>query len=343
MSSIVVRSGHVGPPTYQAKIRKVGYPLLSRTFKQREHAEAWAASVEAAIDARNAARSVDIDIVKAASEAPHDRITLGDLLQRYREEVTPRKGGAEVERLRIGAILRHPISACAVAYLTAVQAAAWRDARLKTVKGATVRRERNVLRHVIETARREWGIKLESNPFQVIYAPKDSAPRERRLRPGEEERLLTACTEARNPYLLSVVLLALETAMRQSEIVSLEWDRVNIDKRYLHLLHTKNGESRGVPLSTRAVAVLESMPGERKGKVFGVLSAEAIKRAFIRATKRAELKDFRFHDLRHEATSRFFEQGRTLAEVATITGHKTWAMLRRYTHLQLGDLARKLG
>lgn len=226
MASIIERRAQSGPSTYQAKIRKVGYPLLSRTFKLKEHAEAWAASVEAAIDARNAARSIDIEIFTVANSVPSDRITLGDLLRKYREQVTPRKRGADVERFRIGAILRHPISLCPVAYLTTVQVAEWRDARLKTVQGGTVRRDLRLLGHVVQLARREWGIKLDTNPFHDIYPPKDSTPRERRLSPQEAGRLIAACADARNPYLLPVVLLALETGMRQSEIVSLEWERV---------------------------------------------------------------------------------------------------------------------
>jgi integrase len=341
MATIVERRDHAGAPTYQAKVRKVGYPIMSRTFPTPEQAAEWADSVESAVSLRNARRRADIAITKAIDKAPPDRVTLGDLLTKYRDTITPRKRSASTELLRIGAMLRNPISLCAVAYLTNVQAAEWRDRRLTEVSSPTVRREMTILAHVLQIARSEWGIKLESNPFRAIAKPKDSRPRERRLRPGEEERLLSACKEARNPLLLPAVLLALETAMRQSELVTLRWENVRLDVPCVYLPDTKNGEPRGVPLSTKAIAILESVRSD-DAQVFPGLTAEALKRAFIRAARRANLGDFRFHDLRHEATSRLFEKGLTLAEVAAITGHKTWAMLRRYTHLQLGDLARKL-
>ncbi|WP_394144669.1 tyrosine-type recombinase/integrase [Burkholderia multivorans] len=341
MATIVERRDHAGAPTYQAKLRKVGYPLMSRTFATPELAAEWADSVESALSLRNARRRADIAIREAIDKAPPDRVTLGDLLIKYRDTITPRKRSDSTERLRIGAMLRNPISLCAVAYLTNVQAAQWRDERLKAVSAPTVRREQTILAHVLQIAGNEWGIKLESNPFRTIAKPKDSRPRERRLRGDEEQRLLASCKEARNPLLLPAVLLAVETAMRQSELVTLRWENVHLNVPCVYLPDTKNGESRGVPLSSKAIAVLQSVRSDH-AQVFPGLTAEALKRAFIRAARRARLEDFRFHDLRHEATSRLFEKGLTLAEVAAVTGHKTWAMLRRYTHLQLGDLARKL-
>jgi integrase len=115
------------------------------------------------------------------------------------------------------------------------------------------------------------------------------------------------------------------------------------------LYETKNGEVRGVPLSWDAVDILTHLPvqsdaeGERVGRVFPDLTPEALKRSFIRACERAGVEDFRFHDLRHEATSRLFEtQKFNVMEVASITGHKTLAMLKRYTHLAAEDLAKRM-
>jgi integrase len=106
---------------------------------------------------------------------------------------------------------------------------------------------------------------------------------------------------------------------------------------------TKNGESRGVPLSSRAVAVLRSLPPASSGCVFGKLTKEALKQSFKRAVRRAGISGLRLHDLRHEATSRFFERGLNVMEVASVTGHKTLQMLKRYTHLNAVDLAARLG
>jgi len=132
---------------------------------------------------------------------------------------------------------------------------------------------------------------------------------------GEEKRLLHACTEARNPSLLPVVRLALETAMRQSELVGLRWEHVDHTRRIAHLTDTKNGEARTVPLSTMALAVLRALPRSIRGQVFPSLTTEAVKRAFSRAIRRAGIEDLHFHDLRHEATTRFFELGLNIMEV----------------------------
>jgi integrase len=102
---------------------------------------------------------------------------------------------------------------------------------------------------------------------------------------------------------------------------------------------------RSVPLNTRCMAVLGSIKSHRTthGPVFPGVTRDAVKLAFKRARARAGLVDFRFHDTRHEATSRLFERGLNSVEVATITGHKTQAMLARYTHLRAKDLVKKLG
>jgi integrase len=171
----------------------------------------------------------------------------------------------------------------------------------------------------------------------------------RRLQDGqsggesEEIRLLKACREARNSYLLPILRLALETAMRQGELVNLRWEHIDLTRRITYLPDTKNGEARTVPLSTAAIKVLHSLPRSMTGQVFPGLTTEAVKRAFARAVRRAGIEDLRFHDLRHESTSRLFERGLNIMEVASITGHKDLRMLRRYTHLKAEDLARKLG
>jgi len=141
-----------------------------------------------------------------------------------------------------------------------------------------------------------------------------------------------------------VVKLALETGMRMSEIIGLDWLQVDLKKRTIRLLEgkTKNGEGRAVPLSKRAIEVFEGRPGPRVGPVFVGVTQPACTRAFMRAADRAGVENFHFHDLRHEATSRLFEKGLNVMEAASITGHKDLRMLQRYTHLDASKLAEKL-
>jgi integrase len=131
--------------------------------------------------------------------------------------------------------------------------------------------------------------------------------------------------------------------MRRGELLSVEWVNVDLNKRTALLPITKNGESRGVLLSSRALSVLRSLPPSTTGRVFGELTADALKLSFRRAVARAGITGLRFHDLRHEATSRLFEKGLNVMKVASVTGHKTLQMLKRYTHLNAVDLAARLG
>lgn len=328
----------------QATIRIKGFPTLSRAFGDRTDAETWIADQEDFIRRRIHTAKMETERQRIAAGCEVQYRTLGDLMRRYLATVTPLKRAAAQETIRMHGLLKHEIAACPVMNLDCPRVAAWIATRLRTVSGSTVRRDITLLAHVVKIGIEEWSAPLVQNPFQKVRRPPASPPRDRRLRPGEEPALLAACADARAPYLRSVVELALETAMRQSELVSLDWQRISLSGRYAYLPMTKNGTARGVPLSSRAIEILATLSrgGNDAESVFAGVTAEAVKRAFIRATRRARLDNFRFHDLRHEATSRFFERGLTVPEVARITGHKTWTMLERYTHLQLDDVARRL-
>ena len=121
------------------------------------------------------------------------------------------------------------------------------------------------------------------------------------------------------------------------------WDNVDLERAYAHLEITKNGMTRDVPLSRKAIKVLSSVKNEANSNQVFPVHKEALKSAWQRACAKASLCDFHFHDLRHEATSRMFEKGLGVAEVATITGHKDYRVLQKYTHLRAEDLACKRG
>ncbi|WP_296662642.1 site-specific integrase [Paraburkholderia sp.] len=319
--------------TYQAKIRRRGYPPQSRTFTTRADAQRWITEQEAAIS-----RGVFVDTSTARE------MLLQQALDRYAAEVTPTKKGADVEALRLRAMARDPVARYSLATLTPAVIAAWRDRRLVAVSGSTVNRELNLLHHVLEVARKDWSVALPENPASMVRRPTSAPARSRRLSPEEQTTLLDACRAARVRWLAPLVELALLTGMRQGEVRSLHWENVDLDQRTLVLdaAATKTTRTRGVPLSTQACTVLESIPGDRTGPIFPGVTRNAVKLAFDRARRRAGLADFRFHDTRHEATTRFFEMGLSDSEVMSITGHQTTAMLKRYTHLRATDLARKL-
>jgi integrase len=266
--------------------------------------------------------------------------TLAELLKRYGAEVSLRKRSADREIYMLRVILRHPIARLSLQLLTATEIAKYRDHRLSLVKGDTVRRELAIVRHCIEVARNEWGFVLSSNPVQQVKMPRAGNPRERRAHPGELEKLLKACEASRCRWLPAVIQLAVETGMRRSELLSMRWDDVDLEARTVVLRNTKNGFPRTVPLSTRALNVIKDTP--RSGPTVFAISANALRLAWQRLRRRAGVLELRFHDLRHEAVSRFFERGLNVPEVAMISGHRDPRMLFRYTHPKPEEVAAKL-
>lgn len=268
---------------------------------------------------------------------------MGELLERYMAEITPKKRGFDREVVRIKRMLRTPLARYSAHNCTSDVMAKWRDDRLKSVTGSTVNRDLNLIGHMFEVARKEWRIPFPVNPVQDIRRPPENPPRDRRLLGDEEARLLAACQSGLSDYLYAAVILSIETSMRRAEVVALDWRHIDLDRKVARLQMTKNGDKRDVPLSTRAVAALESVKTSRDGQVFKGWTPNAYRLAYVRAVKRAGISGLTLHDLRHEAASRLFEKGLDMMEVASITGHKSLSMLKRYTHLKAEDLARKLG
>ncbi|MHB1620512.1 MAG: tyrosine-type recombinase/integrase [Sulfuricella sp.] len=339
-----------GAYQWEVKIRRKGYPQICKTFDSKADAETWAWTIES---------EMKRGIFVSRSEA--ENTTLREILDRYMREVTPLKKGAEREINRIKKWLARPISSRFLATIRGADIAEFRDAeRKRGLAENSIRLEIALLSHVFETARTEWRMETLSNPCRSIKLPAGSKQRDRRLESGEEEYLLKCLRDGcRNPNAAPIVEFAIETAMRQSEILGLEWDRVDMNKRIAVLRDTKNGDQRIVPLSSKAVGVLQHLPRPIDGGMIFRMTQDGLIRAFSRACEQGQklyrkeneqdppsgfLENLRFHDLRHESTSRFFESGRLdMMEVALITGHKTLQMLKRYTHLRAEDLAKKLG
>lgn len=319
-----------GERQWEVRVRRRGYPIVCKTFETKADAEKWAGVVEA-----DMTRKVFTDGREA------EGTTLGEALERYLREVTEKKKGRQ-EAYVIKAWLRHPL---ALRPLTAVRSsdlAAYRDERLKEVGPKTVIHHLSVISHLYNVAKTEWGMEGLTNPAENVKKPRLPPGRDRRLSEDEVKRLIAAAAESDMKWLPAVIEFALETAMRRGEIVSLKWDNVDLGKRVAYLPETKNGEPRFVPLSGHAIEVLKAIPRSVDGRVFPVHPDE-VTRMFQEACRRAGIENVRFHDQRHEATSRLFEKGLNPMEVATITGHKTLQMLRRYTHLRAEELAKKLG
>jgi integrase len=181
------------------------------------------------------------------------------LLTRYVNEVTPAKRGAISERARINSIVRCPIAHRTLVRLTSSDFATYRDERLKVVAPATIVRELSTISHAIDIAAHEWGFGISRNPVKVVRRPPVPRGRTRRLSDGEEQRLLTACDRGRSALLKPLIIRAIETAMRRGELLGLRLEHVDFELRVVHLPLTKNGDSRDVPLSRRALLKSETL------------------------------------------------------------------------------------
>jgi integrase len=317
---------------WQARVRRQGYPDITKSFQGRQDAERWARALESEMDK---GQFVSIDEAQ--------RSTLGDLIGRYLVEVTPTMKGAIEDTIRLKAIMRRPIAEWSMANLSSTRIAAYRDERLKEVSSGTVIRELAYLSSIINHARREWAINVP-NPVQMVRKPQNPQARSRVLTDAEIAKLLQALEpQGRRSYWTKpAVLLALATAMRRGELLSLRWENIDLQGRTAFLPDTKNGDSRTVPLSTSAVQVLEGLPKHISGVVIPVkfFSLDA---AFKRARKRAGLEGVRFHDLRRTAITRMAEKLPNVIELAAVSGHKSLMVLKNYYRPSAKELAQKLG
>jgi integrase len=316
---------------WQAMVRRKGMQPRAKSFDQKADAEKWARTLEGEIDRRGSLPDTRVA----------ESTTLAQVLTRYKNEISPTKRGFVSEIARLNGVIRRPIAFRTLARLSSADLSDYRQERLKVVAPATVIRELNLVSHAIDTARKDWGVYLPDNPCALVRRPKPPRGRTRRLHDGEQHRLMMAADEGRSAYMRPLIILALETGMRRGELLGMRWEHVSLKDRVAHLLITKNGDSRDVPLSTRAIETLSALGPCVAGRVFSV-SPNACRLCWEHLTVRAGIANLRFHDLRHEAVSRLFERGLGLVEVAAISGHRELRMLQRYTHLKAADLARRL-
>ena len=319
---------------WQARVQRSGQSSIAKSFNNKADAIKWSRNVES---------QLDLGTLAPKQTMPR----LRPMLERYVAEVTPTKKSESQERYRAAQLMKTKLADMFVDKITGEVVAKYRDQRLTEVSNNTVRLELAFLSVVFEQSRKEWGLAV-SNPVRQIRMPKPGKPRTRRLEAGEEEALLKACAASGAHHLHSFVVLAIETGMRFGELAGVQWKHVDMDKRTIYLPDTKNGETRTVPLSTRALAAIQILPRSISGRLF-TAKPGSIRSAFLIAVQKAKacnpegiLQNLRFHDLRHEAVSRLFEKGLNPIEVGMVSGHKTLSMLQRYTHLRSEELVAKL-
>jgi integrase len=223
-----------------------------------------------------------------------------------------------------------------LAALTPAVLREYRDRLRQHLKPGTVRQYLDSLSAVLTVAveDREW---VAVHPLRKVRKPPASPGRVRVLSDAERLRLLDACLQSRHPGLYRLVLLALTTGAKRGELLSLHWQDVDLERGYLRLTQTKNRERRAVPIPA---LTLERLRLWSQGQPLSawVIPRQSARTAFPgehawrQALRRAQVEDFRFHDLRHTFASYLAMSGATLAEIAEVLGHKSLTMRRRYAH-----------
>ena len=342
--------------TWKALIRKTGFPATIKTFRLKKDAEDWA-------------RRAEDEMVRGlfVQRAPAEKMTFAKAIERYVDEVTKTKRpGTQSREVKRVAPLAAFFGRYSLAGITPDLVAQYRDARLagedrRNEAGEPVPRAANTVRlelalmgHLFTVATKEWGLGLTYNPVANVRRPAPGAGRNRRLDPAEETKLFAAVDEHSNPMLGWIVRVAVSTGMRSSEITSLRRNQVDLTKRVVRLIETKNTLPRTVPLSTEATAIfVEALehpirPIDTDLIFYGEPGKDGLRRPYnfnkvwMDIKKSVGCADLRFHDLRHEAVSRLVEAGLSDQEVSAISGHKSMQMLKRYTHLRAEDLVAKL-
>lgn len=289
---------------FQAKVRKTGYAEQSRTFDTEQEAVEWATALEAQIDS-------GATLYREASEVTPIRDIAALYYDAYEAEGLSVETTANLFQIKEG-----PLCDTMLADLTSEDVLAWIPERNELA---------DLLEEVIEKSRRDFGMRIPSNPVTAAFA-KPQTTRIRRLADFEEAALLEEAARTRGGYLTDAIIVDLDTALYQSELVALDWSDVNMDKAEI-IVRSRKGD-RIIPMTDRVRSVLCNRGIQVDGQVFEGLSTQALQRSFIRATERAKIADFHFMDLRHEAIFRMKDR-HSLEEVWRISG-VGMASLKRY-------------
>lgn len=349
---------------YRAVVRKVGFSTQSEIFDTRKQAEAWGKKTETEMD-----NHTFRDQSKFKTE------DVGSIFERFRDEVCqpsleavkagirpPEAGlthfrkGARWDIVRINALLEHAeFMKRRIAILQPADIRAWRDARLKQVKPQSVKRELGLISGVFRHAINEWSYPFPFNPCSEVSGPQitGKTKRDRRWDPAEIEALCQAChynpdTPPRigTDFVPWGLLLMIETAMRPSEFCNARVADVHLAQRYVHVIDSKNGDERKVPLSSKAIQILATLTRDKKPteRVFPITS-ETLGVYYRKARKAAGLAgaDLRFYDGKHEGISRMAPKFRDAVELSKVTGHRDLKSLSVYYNPHVEELADKLG
>lgn len=344
MASIQKRPRADGRDVFRVRIRIPGMPHISETFTSYAQAKTWAKKKEAEL----------LDSRFFPKEMGKER-TFAEMVDRYISKELPKKPKSVAKQTQQLLWWKKHLGKYFLCHITTAMIAEIRDDKLlneTTYRGglrssSTANRYLAVLSQMYTTAVKEWGW-LKENPISKVKRPKEGKARDRFLEKDEIVCLLAECRNSQSPHLYAIVLFALATAARKGEILGLKWSDVDFVRGTATFRDTKNGETRTVGLNHN---ILEGLKNEKCKRVvcshYVFPSSDGhsfadIRTAWDQAVERAKLKNVTFHTLRHTAASHLAMSGASTLEIAAILGHKTLAMVKRYSHLSISATSKAL-
>ena len=318
--------------SWQVKIRLAGFPAESQTFDTKARASAWGHAREAELKAQGTNRT---------------KASFQDAIDRYIEKVCPEHKSGDNEAKRLKALVRAPGLLPVlkpISEVTAVDLSRFRDIRLEQVSVATVRKEMTIVRSVLESARRDWGM-IVVNPITDVKRPPAPPDRKRLFTEDETKKILAALKYEGDVVTMQhqvaiALLLGLETGMRAGEMVGMTWRVVNLRHKYVTLPKTKNGDERDVPLSAKAIELVGKLKGLSKTHVFTISSA-SLDALFRNAKKLCKIEDLHFHDSRANAITMLAGK-LDILDLARMIGHRDIDNLMIYYRKSATDIANQL-
>ena len=311
---------------YQFIVKRVGYPIIYRSFISKSVGSRWA-------------KEVELQMEKQTFEdySPAAATTLKEILIKYRDEITINKKGYAEETCKLNKLIRHKISLHTLMRFKSHHVYSLIKELQGTMKQNSVVKYVNLLRNAWNVAKRQWAITLPAtSPFDLVSIKKEDDTRERILTKLEYKRLLAACSKSNLNGLSDMVEFAYLTGARQGEMLRLKKDDVDWHRNIITFKDTKNGEDRSVPMSNEVQYIIKKYP-------FGFSCVgRRLRKHFYIACVKAHITDFRFHDLRACFCTNALLSGMSIAEVATLSGHKDWSQLKKYTRIKPEDLQDKV-
>jgi integrase len=315
---------------WQVLIRKNNLKPIYKTFILKEDAIKWSKETEVKVE-----RGLYQDLILAKSTK------LKDVLIQYRDRVSVNKKGYEQERYKINKIIRSGIADKVLSELTPLVLFEYIEQQKKLYTASTINKSITIINLALNFAERFLGISLNKNPLKFIKRLKESQFIGQVIEPHEEALLLEHAEFSKLYWLKTVIILGIDCGLRRGEILKLKAEDVNFKNYTAVLRDTKNGETREIGLSSRAIQELKKLPVSIDGKLFPCKRLDTFTFYYKQLQKWSGVKK-RFHDTRHTFASRSATSGWSITEIAAQGGWKQLQVLKRYTHIKAEYLAKKM-